>query len=1098
MEIITTLLSPDLYIEFPHGALGWALWIGLFAINILIIRKSSSYNKPMNDRLWVILILLSIAIPLTSLFIGFRLPAGLTSPPPGVPVDQLGPAILLFSFIPWMLAGGIFGPTAAAGLGFFAGLLFALWETHNPFTPLIFSTLASLFSVAINQRYRTKIFQLIRHPLPAALSLVLVFPFMYLLLTPFSVPIAPSVRLDYTLSTIGIATLIVSIELFIGGLFTEIIASAIPEYWGNAGHLIPSPVEKSLQARLIFIFAPLTLFLVLTLLAGDWYFAGKAARSMLENNMANTAEVASQNIPNFTEMGQILIQEIAGNKDLTDTKNTTAITDILAKSINEKSFFDQLLLFDQDRKLIASYPNDDFTGARMPLDEQYGIEAALEDFPVQTFAIPPAHDKPTAQISFIAPIKSSDQQVRGVLVGRTDLSNNFLSQPIIKSLSNIEDINGVGYLLDQDKKILYHPNKELLMKEFSGSSLDQDGFSSGITSDGLPAFIYYEPVPGYPWSIVIMVPKSEVDHLSLSIAVPLLIVIVIISFVGLFILKFGLSSVTKSLSNLAVGAGLISSGNLEQSIPVEGDDEVGRLGQTFEQMRINLKERLEKLDRMVNVSRGLVSSLQIERNIQAVLEAALATSANSVRIVLPPDVLPKLNSDNDTPIAYGLGSSGDKYSYLDDQILAYARRHDRLVLSSLSHPRLFNLPNTNPHPASLIALALIHENLFLGVLWTAYDQPHTFSNEEVNYLSDLASQASYAAANSKQYLNAEVERQQLYAILASSPDPILVTDSSHHLLMATPSAWNILNIRADYENDATIEDIITQKDLINLMLFPSEEQQTIEVTLPDGKIYIATASPVIANGNPIGRICIMTDVTRLKELNALKSEFVSTVSHDMRYPLTLIHGYASMVEMVGPLNDQQASYLSKIVENVDALSRLVNNLLDLRRIEAGIGLHIEMVQVREIVAKVVEILRPQAEQKRIQLSTEIPTETVPLIEADQALLQKAIYNLVENAIKYTPSEGKVEIFVYGKDNRMYFEVRDTGTGISPVDQAQLFVKFYHRPKKEGLFEPSGSGLGLAIVKSIADRHGGQVWVESKLGRGSTFFLAIPLRQTDIE
>jgi len=1094
MEIITTLLSPDVYIEPLRNALGWVFWMGLFVLLLVALRRWRSFNKPMNNQRWGILIVLSLLVPLTSLFIGFRLPAGVISPPPGVPVDPQGPAVMVFSMIPWMLAAGMLGPTSAVGLALFSGFIQALWGTHNLFTPLVLAVLAVLFAFAVNQRYRTALYGVIRHPLAAALTLAILYPFLYLAITPFSILLPSKYILEYILNNIGIFTLVMGIELFMSGLFTEIITTAIPETWGGEGQLLPSPVERTLQARLVYILAPLVLLLVVTLMVGDWYFAGKAARDMLSKSMTNSAEVAAQNVPYFFEMGQIIVQDIAANQDLIQSLKTNQLYDTLAESIIDMPFFDQLLVYDQNAVLLSAYPDDDFTGTRMPLNEKFGIASALGGFPYQTFSLPPDRGNTSAQISFVVPIVDDAQEVQGVLVGRTNLSNNLVSKPIITSLSSMRDVDGNGYLLDEEKNILFHPNSDLVMTEYTGITLNEAGQLEGFSHDGTRSLIYYQPVEGYPWAIVFMVPEIQADQLSVMIAIPLLAMLVFLSIIGIIILRVGLQNVTGSLKKLATGVGRISEGDLNKPLSVAGEDEVGQLGQSFEEMRISIKSRLEELNNLVDVSQGVASSLNLEEALQSVLKAALVTGASSARIVLPPDVVPELNGDQSSPLALGAEPSEFDYGYLDEQMLAYARRHNRLVLSSLSRPRLFNLPAEVAHPASLIALALSEESTYLGVLWIAYDNAHTFSNEEVSYMTNLARQASAAASNTRLYLNAEVERQQLSAIFSSSPDPIIVVDQKDRLVVANPAAWQILDMNMDYVDENSIEDIISQKELVNLMRSPSEEPQTIEVSLPDRQVYLATATPVISKGERVGRVCILTDVTRLKELNALKSEFVSTVSHDMRYPLTLIHGYASMVEMVGQLNDQQTNYLNKIIENVEAMSHLVNNLLDLRRIEAGIGLHIEMIPVRDVVDEVINSLNPQAAQKRIQLDTKIPVETVPLIEADQALLQKAIYNLVENAIKYTPKDGEVAIFVHGKDDRINFEISDTGVGISPVDQAQLFEKFYHRPKKEGLFEPSGSGMGLAIVKSIADRHGGQVWVKSQLGKGSTFYLAIPLRQ----
>jgi PAS domain S-box-containing protein len=418
-----------------------------------------------------------------------------------------------------------------------------------------------------------------------------------------------------------------------------------------------------------------------------------------------------------------------------------------------------------------------------------------------------------------------------------------------------------------------------------------------------------------------------------------------------------------------------------------------------------------------------------------------------------------------------------------------------VVLTNLSRTRLITVSTGMPHVESVIALALRHENSNYGAFWVVYDTPHPFSDDEIRFQVTLAGQAALAAANARLFLNAEIGRQRLASILASTPDPVLVTDQRNRLLLANPAAWQATRWGAELVEGRPIEAIIPQKGLVKLLRLSADDtqQQSDEVTMADGRVYLATASSVMADGRRMGRVCVMRDVTHFKELDALKSEFVATVSHDLRSPLTLMRGYATMLEMVGNLNEQQTGYVRKIVTGVETMSRLVNNLLDLGRIEAGVDLQLEMVPVQDVVDRVVGALQLQATQKRIQLSTEMPPHTVPLVEADQSLLQQALHNLMDNAIKYTDAGGKVTLRVSVRQERMVFEVSDTGIGIAPVDLPRLFEKFFRAGHKEAL-KRHGTGLGLAIVKSIAERHGGHAWVDSQLGKGSSFFLAIPLRQ----
>jgi signal transduction histidine kinase len=323
-----------------------------------------------------------------------------------------------------------------------------------------------------------------------------------------------------------------------------------------------------------------------------------------------------------------------------------------------------------------------------------------------------------------------------------------------------------------------------------------------------------------------------------------------------------------------------------------------------------------------------------------------------------------------------------------------------------------------------------------------------------------------------------------------------VTDAANRLILANPAAEHVFNVTIRRGERPDFEKTIQINALRDLLQASSTERQSGEVSMPDGKTYLAMASPMTAEGKTVGRVCILRDVTQLKEIDTLKSDFVSTVSHDLRSPLTLMRGYATMLEMAGDLNEQQKNYARMIVQGVDNMARLVNNLLDLGRIDFGVGLQVESIPVLDILERVTGSLQMQAKQKQISLGVEIPKDLPHVIEADAALLQQALYNLVENGLKYTPLGGSVTIHLQTSPTDLTFAVRDSGIGIPANDLPRLFEKFYRGTNREALSQ-RGTGLGLAIVKSIAERHGGNVWVESELGKGSTFYLKIPLVQSKV-
>jgi PAS domain S-box-containing protein len=338
-----------------------------------------------------------------------------------------------------------------------------------------------------------------------------------------------------------------------------------------------------------------------------------------------------------------------------------------------------------------------------------------------------------------------------------------------------------------------------------------------------------------------------------------------------------------------------------------------------------------------------------------------------------------------------------------------------------------------------------------------------------------------------------LSRRQLKAILDSTSDPVLVTDDHNRMLLTNRAAGQALGVDSEVNGRQKTGQVIKQRVLFDLLHNSTREKRSAEVELPDGRIYFATASTLELDGRGMGRVCILRDVTHFKELDTLKSDFVSTVSHDLRSPLTLMRGYTSMLGTVGDLNDQQREYVNKIIVGVENMSHLVNNLLDLGRIEAGVRLAVENVGVLDILQRVTGALQHKAAEKNITVTIELPRDMPHALQADGSLLDQALYNLVENAINYTPEGGRVRLTTHSTSEHVTFEIADTGVGIPADHAAQLFEKFYRSPQRETRAE-FGSGLGLAIVRTIAERHHGHAWVESVPGQGSRFYLQVPLTQ----
>ena len=653
--------------------------------------------------------------------------------------------------------------------------------------------------------------------------------------------------------------------------------------------------------------------------------------------------------------------------------------------------------------------------------------------PNQIYTVPPTSQGEAAGTSFLAGIP----QTQRALIGRTYLGANPYTRSLINDLNSLSEVDGAGLLI-ADGMIVYDSQKTRTWTTYDGQHSNQAAFFDETASLGTRQLVYYQPVDGHPWAVVLTIPAQATQQIAIDIALPISLMIILLGIVALVFMSANLRTVTGSLQSLATEAKYLATGKLDRPLNVEGEDEISELRRAFEQMRINLQARLQDLNRLLVASQGVASSLTLGDALRPVLEAVLSNGASSARIILVRDIFPT-TAEAQTRFADGLEQ--DVYMHLDHQILALTEQQERLVMATISRNRGLMLDPNLPQPESLIAIALRNENRYYGVLWAAYNKQKVFTEADVRFISTLASQAALAVTNIRLFLTVEVSRRQLEAILNSTPDPVLVTDASNRLILANPAAGHVFGVTIRQGERPGIEQSLQVKALNDLLTSSSAEKRSAEVRMPDGKTYLAMASPMTADGRTVGRVCILRDVTQLKEIDTLKSDFVSTVSHDLRSPLTLMRGYASMMELAGDLNEQQKSYSKMIVQGVDNMAKLVNNLLDLGRIDFGVGLQVEKIPILDIVERVTSSLQLQATQKKISLGVEIPKDLPPVVEADQALLHQAVYNLVENALKYTPNGGVVTVHLQCTSSTLTFAIQDSGIGIPKSDLTRLSKSF---------------------------------------------------------
>lgn len=377
----------------------------------------------------------------------------------------------------------------------------------------------------------------------------------------------------------------------------------------------------------------------------------------------------------------------------------------------------------------------------------------------------------------------------------------------------------------------------------------------------------------------------------------------------------------------------------------------------------------------------------------------------------------------------------------------------------------------------------------LGVANRSKSQP--FTRRDIAIASVLADYAGIAIENARLYSEAETERAKLHAILGQAEEAILVVDEENRLLLCNAAARQALRLTlADLDGaqgPPPVEAVVQASVILELFTDQQEGGRPLhsEVSLDTGRIYNAHLTPV----DGVGRVLMLQDVTHLKELSRLKSEFVAAVSHDMRTPLTSVQGYIDLLAKVGPVNEKQERFLARMETSLRSITDLIDDLLDIRRIEAELDLEMEACDLRGVIDGVVQRMRLYAEDEGQDLVWQAPPSALE-VRCNPRRMAQAVENLVSNAIKYSNPGGQVVVTASEDEGHVFVSVSDEGIGIPREEQPRVFDRFY-RGKSEDVAGIHGTGLGLSIVKAVIDKHGGRVWVESQPGVGSTFSFILP-------
>ncbi len=502
-----------------------------------------------------------------------------------------------------------------------------------------------------------------------------------------------------------------------------------------------------------------------------------------------------------------------------------------------------------------------------------------------------------------------------------------------------------------------------------------------------------------------------------------------------------------------------------------------------------LAARMYELNLLRQIDRELTDTIQLDHVFELTIDWALRfTKAHAASLALYDDTTDQLRFVAE--IGYEMPPEQREVIRLNhgDGIAGRVARSGKAELvPDVSLDRDYALISSQIQ--AHLSVPVLREDRVIAVISVESRHLNGLTVEHQDFVEKLAMRAGVAIDNARLFSETLRQREKLSSILANIADVVIVVNTDDSVELINQSALAALRLPPGevYRNQPflTIIDHLPLREAY-LRAQGQNSMMVVELMLPNGRTYYAN----FAMHPQIGWIIFMHDITPLKETDQLKTELVSTVSHDLKQPLTVMNGYLEMLQMHQPLQPRAENYVRMIFRSIQNMRELIDDVLNLARIESGITLNLEPVRVSKVIADCLENTRQITADKAMLIYNEV-TPNVPPVLGDPRGISQIFGNLISNAIKYTPPEGSIRLWAEQRGDSLLVAIEDTGLGISPEDQARIFDRFY-RVRRAETDSIEGTGLGLAIVKRLVEAHNGQIGLESRLGEGTTFFVTLPL------
>ena len=502
----------------------------------------------------------------------------------------------------------------------------------------------------------------------------------------------------------------------------------------------------------------------------------------------------------------------------------------------------------------------------------------------------------------------------------------------------------------------------------------------------------------------------------------------------------------------------------------------------------SLQKKIGGLETIVRIGRKVTSVLDLDGVLTNIVDAAVDMSGAEEGSLLL--------QDDQTGELYIQASRNFKEDFVKtfrlpirDSLVGQVFRTGKPLLINEKTPQKIK---TTYLVYTIVYVPIMLKERVIGVLEIDNRQSgKTFNEYHVTLLTALADYAAIALENARLYTQSEFERRKLETILTGIEDGVIVIDSDRRFVLMNRRAREAFELSDENLTGKRVRDTIIHQEMVDFLRGANMSSPSrVELNLKDGRVINTQSTPV----PEIGLVVTMQDITYLKELDRIKTDFVNTISHDLRSPLTAILGYTELIERIGQVTPQQKEFIQRVQVSVHSITSLINDLLDLGRIEAGFDTQKEVVHLATIINYAIEGLRNRAASKSQELVVDLPEPLQPVL-GNPVRLRQMVTHLLINAINFSGEGAKISLSGQAEAGQVILQIKDSGPGIPTGDLPFIFDKFYRASNTPS--DVPGSGLGLAIVKSIVDDHLGRIWVDSTFGQGTTFIIVLPLISQDL-